>query len=61
MLVIEPKANIYIKQKKHNGNFKQVYVIPIQSNGHSKGYDFSECLFQKVRIGCLQTIKLIMY
>ena len=51
MLVIEPKANIYIKQKKHNGNFKQVYVIPIQSNGHSKGYDLSECLFQKVRIG----------
>ena len=51
MLVIEPKANIYIKQKKHNGNFKQVYVIPIQSNGHSKGYGFSGCLFQKVRIG----------
>ena len=49
MLVIEPKANIYIKQKKHNGNFKQVYVIPIQSNGHSKGYDFSEC-FRKLEL-----------
>ena len=67
MLVIEPKADINIKQEKHNGNCKKILcnniaVLLYSQMDIQKDMIFLNVYFSKLEFDVkLQTMKLIIY